>query len=120
MFRRCDFIAGSIVFGLMLAGSAAAEPLRVGASTWVGWGPLFIAKEKGFFNEDGVDVELIKPGEQECFTQLAAGTIDVCGTSVDAMLNHLSKEQGYRYLFAVDDSRGGDGIVADKDITTTP
>jgi NitT/TauT family transport system substrate-binding protein len=38
--------------------------------------------------------------------------------SVDEMLNYLSEEQGYRYLFAVDESRGGDGFVAEKEIQT--
>jgi NitT/TauT family transport system substrate-binding protein len=37
-------------------------------------------------------------------------------STVDTVLNYLSDQQGYRYLFAIDDSQGGDGIVADKDI----
>ena len=39
-------------------------------------------------------------------------------TTVDTVLNYLSDQQGYRYLFALDDSKGGDGIVAEKDIKT--
>ena len=50
------------------------------------------------------------------FPALAAGQIDVAVTTVDTVLNYLSEQQGYRYLFAIDDSKGGDGIVADKDI----
>lgn len=118
MFERLPVIAGSIVLGLTIAGSVAAEPLKLGVSTWIGWGPLYIAKEKGFFDEEGVEVEFVAPDEQEPFAELAAGSIDGLGTTVDAMLNYLSEEQAYRYLFAADDSRGGDGVVADKDIQT--
>jgi NitT/TauT family transport system substrate-binding protein len=103
----------------MISGSAAAEPLKVTFSPWVGLGPLYVAKEKGFFDEEGLEVELIVTEDHKAkFAALAAGQNDVNATSVDEMLNYLSEEQGYRYLFAVDDSRGGDGIIADKDIQT--
>ena len=52
------------------------------------------------------------------FPALAAGQIDVAVTTVDTMLNFLNENQSYRYLFALDDSKGGDGIVANKDIET--
>jgi NitT/TauT family transport system substrate-binding protein len=119
MLGRSHFIVGNIVFALVIAGSAAAEPLKVTFSPWVGLGPLFVAKEKGFFDEEGLEVELIVMEDHKAkFAALAAGEIDVNAMSIDEMLNYLSEEQGYRYLFAVDDSRGGDGIVADKDIQT--
>lgn len=113
-------IAGSIAIGLMIGASAAAEPLRLGLSTWVGYGPLYIAKEKGFFKEEGVEVELIKlgdlEGEPSGAEALAADQVDAVMTTVDTALKHWSEEQGFRYLFAVDDSKGGDGIVANREI----
>ena len=33
---------------------AAAETLVIGHSTWVGYGPLFLARDKRFFDEAGV------------------------------------------------------------------
>jgi NitT/TauT family transport system substrate-binding protein len=59
MHQRTNLIAGSMMLGLIVAGSAAAEPLRLGLSTWVGYGPLYIAKEKGFFQDEGVELQLI-------------------------------------------------------------
>ena len=52
------------------------------------------------------------------FPALAAGQIDIAVTTVDTMLNFLNENQGYVYLFAIDDSKGGDGIVANQDIET--
>jgi NitT/TauT family transport system substrate-binding protein len=119
MRSTASFLAGSIVLGLIVGGSAAAEPLKLAHSTWVGYGPLYIAKEKGFFDGEGIEVELIVMEDPKIrFAALAAGQIDVAVTTVDTVLNYLSEQQGYRYLFALDDSKGGDGIVADKDIAT--
>ena len=42
-----------------LVGVAQAEPLRIFYFVWVGYGPLFVAQEKGFFAREGVEVELI-------------------------------------------------------------
>ena len=52
------------------------------------------------------------------FPALAAGQIDIAVTTVDTMLNFLNEDQSYVYLFAIDDSKGGDGIVANKEIAS--
>jgi NitT/TauT family transport system substrate-binding protein len=105
---RASVIAG-VVVGL-LGGAASAEPLKLAHSTWVGYGPLYIAKEKGSFADEGLEVELIVMEDPKVrFPALAAGQIDVAVSTVDTVLNYLSDQQGYRYLFAIDDSKGGDG-----------
>ena len=38
---------------------AQAEPLRLSYFVWPGYGPFFVAQEKGFFARGGVEVELI-------------------------------------------------------------
>jgi NitT/TauT family transport system substrate-binding protein len=119
MLGRMSFAAGSLLLGLIVAGGAGAEPLKVGLSIWVGYGPLYIAKDKGFFDEEGVDVELIVMEDPKLrFAALAAGQIDIAVTTVDTVLNFRNDNQDYRYLFALDDSKGGDGIVANQDIQT--
>jgi NitT/TauT family transport system substrate-binding protein len=93
MSTRASVIAGAVL-GL-LSGGAAAEPLKVAHSTWVGYGPLYIAKEKGFFDEEGLDVELIVMEDPKVrFPALAAGQIDVAVSTVDTVLNYLSDQQG--------------------------
>jgi NitT/TauT family transport system substrate-binding protein len=119
MLERLGLVAGSLLLGLSLAGGAAAEPLKVGHSTWVGYGPLYIAQDKGLFDEEGVEVELIVMEDPKIrFAALAAGQIDIAVTTVDTMLNFKNENQDYRYLFALDDSKGGDGIVANQDIAS--
>ncbi len=116
--KRHGWIAAATAL-LLGAAAAEAEPLKLAHSTWVGYGPLFIAQEKGYFAEEGVEVELVNMEDVKIrFPALAAGKIDALVTTVDTMLNFLSEDQSYRYLFALDDSRGGDGIVARKEIKT--
>ena len=101
------------------AGTAGAEPLTVAHSTWVGYGPFYIAQEQGFFEEEGIEVEFVLMEDVKTrMPALAAGRVDAAATTVDTVLNFYSEKRPFRYLFAVDDSKGGDGIVANNDITT--
>jgi len=96
---------------------AAAEPLKIRYSIWVGYGPLFIAKEKGFFKEEKVDVDLVNIEDpKEGFFALAAGRLDGVVSTIDTMVLYLKTGKEYQYVLALDDSAGGDGIVARKEI----
>ncbi len=50
--------------GRHCAERASGEPprrngsLKLGMTTWVGYGPMFLARDKGFFKENGLDVDL--------------------------------------------------------------
>ena len=108
----------AVIAGAGIAASIA-KPLKLAHSTWVGYGPLYIARDKGFFKAEGLDVELIIMEDVKTrLPALAAGRLDVAVTTVDTVLNFYTEKRPYRYLFAVDDSKGGDGIVANKDIKT--
>jgi NitT/TauT family transport system substrate-binding protein len=99
------------------AGVAAAEPLKIRYSIWVGYGPLFIAKEKGYFKEENVDVDLVNIEDpKEGFFALAAGRLDGVVSTIDTMVLYLKTGKEYQYVLALDDSAGGDGIVARKEI----
>ena len=106
-----------LVLNGMLA-AASAETLKLGHSTWVGYGPFFVAQKKGYFKEEGLKVELVTIEDVKVrFAALAAGRIDVMATTVDTMPLFLRPDGSrYQYLFAVDDSRGSDGVVARKEI----
>ncbi len=36
------------------------RPFKIGIYTWIGYGPFYIAKEKGFFAQEGLDVDIQK------------------------------------------------------------
>jgi NitT/TauT family transport system substrate-binding protein len=100
-----------------LAGAAQAELLRIGYLTWVGHGPYFVAQEKGFFAEEGLEVELIDMAVHEAsYAGLFAGQVDAMGATVDDMLPHYDPKDPYVCVMAIDESLGADGILATNDI----
>ena len=114
----------ALATGVALAAAAAPEPARadtikIAHSTWVGYGPLYIARDKGIFKKNGLDVDLIVVEDpKERFPTLMADKIDVIASTVDATLLYLKTPKDFQYVVAIDDSNGGDGIVANKDIKT--
>jgi NitT/TauT family transport system substrate-binding protein len=102
------------------AGAAQAEPLRLRYSIWVGYGPLFVAAEKGFFAKEGVEVELIQiEDDTATLAALFAGQIDALATATQtAVSSNEPDEEALACVLMLDDSRGGDGILATNDIQT--
>jgi NitT/TauT family transport system substrate-binding protein len=95
--------------------------ITVGLVTWVGYGPLFIAEEKGYFREEGLPQVALKtldgPGEREAAFQ--AGQIDLFPNTPDAFVIFFANQQPKgRIVAALDESAGADGIVAKQAITT--
>lgn len=117
--RALKTLMGSVLLLAVagLADSAQTQPLRLGHSHWVGYGPFFVAEEKGYFDEEGVDVELVTLDNPKVrFSALVAGKIDALATTIDTMPLYLKPDVTMEYLFCLDDSTGGDGIVANEEI----
>lgn len=98
---------------------AADTPVTVAHATWVGYGPLHIAKELGYFKEQGLDVNLtIIEDESQYAAALASGNIDGLGNVIDREVIHFAKGTPETVIFAMDESTGGDGVVAAGGIKT--
>ncbi|BCS89878.1 ABC transporter substrate-binding protein [Pseudodesulfovibrio sediminis] len=110
-----------LVCALMLCASTAlaGTPVKVAHATWVGYGPLYIAKDLGYFDEAGLDVDLvIIEDEAQYAAALASGNIDGLGNVLDREVIHFAKGTEEVVVFAMDESSGGDGVIASKDIKT--
>lgn len=112
-------LATGVALAAAAPAPARADTIKIAHSTWVGYGPLYIARDKGIFKKNGVDVELIVVEDpKERFPTLMADKIDFIASTVDTALLYLKTPQDFQYVVAIDDSNGGDGIVANKDIKT--
>ena len=117
-----SWIGGMMVLVFLMAGSAfGAEPIKLGMSTWLGYAPLYLAKEKGFFKKQGVDVEIVvieSPADRRA--AFAAGKIEGMATTVDTHVMTAAAENPIplKQVLGLDDSHGGDGMVAKKEIKT--
>ncbi len=116
------WIVGMMVLALLIGGSAfAGEPIKLGMSTWLGYAPLYLAKEKGFFQKRGIEVEIVvieSPADRRA--AFAADKIQGMATTVDTHVMTAAAENPIpvKQVLAMDDSYGGDGIVAKKEIKT--
>jgi NitT/TauT family transport system substrate-binding protein len=90
---------------------------RIGLGPWIGFGPLYLAREKGFFKEAGIKPELtVITGLAERNSALKSGKIDALAAPVDYFVLSAGNNLATTTVMAIDESVGGDGIVAKKAI----
>lgn len=86
-------------------------------STWVGSGMFYIAQEKGFFAENGLNVDINIVDDESTFASLmATNSIQALGHVLDREVINYSNGVNEKVIMAYDQSSGGDGIVASKEI----
>ncbi len=96
--------------------SADSEPtmsLSMGTVPWIGQVPLYIAMEKGFFADEGLDFNLNLFGSNgEYISAFLSGQLDaISPVSSEAVLIR-SQGKDYKIVLVQDNSVGGDGILA--------
>lgn len=91
--------------------------LKIAIVTWVGFGPLYVAQDKGYFKEEGLDVDLVRIDDFGARRgALAAGELDGSVETVDSLAVGLAENLPAIEILVVDQSYGADGIVANKGI----
>ncbi|WP_158815410.1 ABC transporter substrate-binding protein [Methylocapsa sp. S129] len=112
-------IATMLAFGGQCSEVAAQSvpKLRIAHSTWIGYGALYVAKEKGYFTEAGVDVEpTIIEASSDAIAAMAGGRLDAVASTIDNFALFTGNGAQLSVVLALDESHGGDGIVGKKDI----
>ncbi|WP_158318373.1 ABC transporter substrate-binding protein [Anabaena sp. PCC 7108] len=90
---------------------------HIGLGPWIGFGPLYLAQEKGFFKDAGIQTELtVITGLAERNSALKSGKIDALAAPVDYFVSAAGNRLDTEIVMAIDESVGGDGIVAKKSI----
>lgn len=93
------------------------RPLRLAVVTWVGFGPFYIASDKGFFEDEGLDVTLVRIDDfASRRAALAAGNLDGSVETIDSLAIGAAQDLPAVLVLIVDESFGGDGIVVRKEI----
>jgi NitT/TauT family transport system substrate-binding protein len=98
-------IVGAILYSI--AGCVTAtndkeekEKLKIGYLPIAECLPLYVAKEKGFFEKYGLDVELVSAtGGPVIFTELKAGTIDIGFSNVVSLIKQANSGNSYSSVF---------------------
>lgn len=113
-------IVGTIVlFNLSACSEAPTKPLRVGINPWPGYAALFIAAEKGFFAEEGVDVELVELSSlSDVRRAFERGQVDGMASSLVEVIEVVRQGEHWPVISLMADySNGADVVLATKEIT---
>ncbi len=94
-------------------------PIKLAFSTWNGYMALVIAAKEGYYKRHGLNVTytVIEDPVQR-FNAFKAGSLNAIATTVDTFSRTYAKGIRSVEVLGLDASAGGDGIVADKSITT--
>ncbi len=105
-------------------GGTAATPAEnteftIAFCTWIGYAPLYIAQEKGLFEKYGIKPTLtIIEDESQYAAALYSNSIQALGNVLDREVIHFAKGTPETFILAMDESSGGDGVIATADIKT--
>ena len=119
--RRAIQLVAGLAGGLILhsatapiARSNSMMKMTLGGVTWIGLTPFYIAQEKGFFAENGLDVNLqIFGANTDYISAFLANRIDGVISSVTSETVLMAdKGKDFKIVMVQDNSQGGDGILA--------
>lgn len=98
-------------------GPAEAEPLRIFYFNWAGYGPFFLAQEKGFYAQEAIEVELIPVADTHAaYASLFSAHVDAIAAVVQDIPFFATPEADLKCVLAISEAIGLDGIVAHQDI----
>lgn len=97
----------------------AGNEIIIGQSSWIGFAPFYIAEDKGFFKDHGVNVKIQSiESKADSKSALAANKIQGVSTTADTHVVNASAGIDIAQVLALDTSSGGDGIIAKKEYPT--
>ncbi|MEG4047026.1 ABC transporter substrate-binding protein [Microcoleus sp. Pol17_C1] len=93
-------------------------PLKVSFVPFIGYIPVTIAQEKGFFKAQGIDVELSNVDYSMQQADFSAGKYDGIGLPLGNLIILSATNPDIQAVMVVDESTGADVVVAESHIKT--
>ena len=101
------------------AGQISDGNFTIAFCTWIGYAPLYIAREKGFFAKYGINPTLtINEDESTYAAAMFSNSIQGLGQVLDREVISYGSGTPETVLLAMDESSGGDGVIAGANIQT--
>jgi NitT/TauT family transport system substrate-binding protein len=90
----------------------AGAPLRIALVPWIGWGEVHIAEAKGFFVEEGIEVEqTVFQTVTDVNTALLSGQVDMAWLVASDLVILSESKPDLKFIYASDYSGEVDAIV---------
>ena len=95
----------------------ALTNVTIAFQEWVGYGPFYLAQEKGFCKEEGIELifvdEQLDSARRDAFKQ---GMLDCEGGTIDLLVSKSAQGTPIVAVMEIDHSFGADAIVAAENI----
>jgi NitT/TauT family transport system substrate-binding protein len=131
MKKRKTLIAATLLTAMTISMTAFSGPVSASAaadgtytgtvklamSSWIGYAPLYVAAQKGFFKKEGANIEIQtiqSAGDRKA--ALAANRIQGMASTVDTHVMTKAAGIDITQVLALDTSSGGDGVISKKTI----
>lgn len=127
-------LAGALVGALALAAPAFAPAahaqdavpskpeagtFKLGVEPWLGYGLWHVAADKGFFKDQGVDVNIVNfTQDKDINAALASGDLDGASIATHTAMAMAAAGLPIKIVMLLDISNEADAILAGKDITS--
>lgn len=117
------FMLGVLVFTPLLTSCQSKpvqkEPIKIAVNVWPGYAYAFLAQEKGIFQKNNVEVELILKGSTpESLKLFTDGEVDGCFDILTDIIMINARGIPARIVCVVDSSGSGDAIIGQPGITS--
>lgn len=117
--RQLHLISALFAAGLAASQPAAAQDtIRMLAPTWPGYAPVWVAKDAGYFKDQGLEVEIrFEDDRSNVMAAMARGDIEIDMRTVGEHQGRPRDETTPGIIIGtIDKSLGGDGVVVDGSI----
>lgn len=99
--------------------ASASQSLRLGFNLWAGFMPWQVAKEKDFFQPNGLNAQFTWfPVLSDCLTAFNAGKLDVAGMPMGDFLSAVANGVKAKVVSTIDISLGADAILVAPSINS--
>lgn len=105
-----------LLVAFMVLTGTIEKPLKVGVVVWAGYGPLFVAEEKGFFADEGANVDIVMFDHQTIRSGFQTGQVDSIIMPSESIIILYDAGVPLKIVMNMDFSDGGDGIIATEEI----
>ena len=121
MIKKTIFLIIGLAL-ILLSVSCVQQPsklkkINIAFQQWVGYGLFYLAEEKGFCKEEGIELvfidEQLDSARRDAFKQ---GMLDFEGGTIDLLVSKAAQDTPVVAVMEIDQSFGGDAIVVAENI----
>ena len=115
--RAWKLVGAAIVTCLLTISCATLplQPLRINAEVWLGYEPLLLARDLGFYED--VPIQIIEVTDHvSSMRRFINGDVEMSTMTLDGILENASLQDQIRAFLVMDFSNGADALLAQPEI----